>query len=70
MISIDTKKDTKKKELIGPYKNNGSDYRAEGCPDEVMVNDLVDAELGKVVSYGAYYIAANAGCACVDIDNG
>jgi hypothetical protein len=34
VISIDTKKE----ELIGPYKNNGSDYRAEGCPDQVKVH--------------------------------
>ena len=45
VISIDTKK----KELIGPYKNAGSDYRPEGCPDQVKVHDFVDDELGKVV---------------------
>jgi len=65
VISIDTKK----KELIGPYKNGGSDYRAEGCPDRVRVHDFVDAELGKVVPYGVYDIAANAGCVSVGIDN-
>src|SRR5271166_97003 len=58
VISIDTKK----KELIGPYKNAGSDYRPEGCPDQVKVHDFVDEELGKVVPYGVYDIAANAGC--------
>jgi Rhodopirellula transposase DDE domain len=40
--------DTKKKELIGEYKNGGSDYRAEGCPDAVNVHDFVDKTLGKV----------------------
>jgi hypothetical protein len=65
VISIDTKK----KELIGPYKNNGSDYRVEGCPDQVKVHDFIDAELGKVVPYGVYDIAANAGCVSVGIDN-
>src|SRR5580698_9788340 len=40
--------DTKKKELIGPYKNAGSDYRPKGCPDLVKVHDFVDKELGKV----------------------
>ena len=65
VISIDTKK----KELIGPYKNNGSDYRPEGCPEQVKVHDLVEAELGKVVPYGVYDIAANAGCVSVGIDN-
>jgi hypothetical protein len=65
VISIDTKK----KELIGPYKNAGSDYRVEGCPDQVKVHDFVDDELGKVVPYGVYDIAANAGCVSVGIDN-
>ncbi len=45
VISIDTKK----KELIGPHKNAGSDYRPEGCPDQVKVHDFVDEELGRVV---------------------
>ncbi len=65
VISIDTKK----KELIGRYKNAGSDYRPEGCPDAVKVHDFVDDELGKVVPYGVYDIAANAGCVSVGIDN-
>jgi hypothetical protein len=65
VISIDTKK----KEPAGPYKNAGSDYRPEGCPDKVKVHDFVDAELGKVVPYGVYDIAANAGCVSVGIDN-
>ena len=61
--------DTKKKELVGSYKNAGSDYRPEGCPELVKVHDFVDAELGKVVPYGVYDIAANAGCVSVGIDN-
>jgi transposase len=65
VISIDTKK----KELVGDYKNAGSDYRPEGCPDRVKVHDFVDAERGKVVPYGVYDIAANAGCVSVGIDN-
>ncbi len=65
VISIDTKK----KELIGPCKNVGSDYRPRGCPDQVKVHDFVDAEPGKVVPYGVYDIAANAGCVSVGIDN-
>jgi hypothetical protein len=65
VISIDTKK----KEPIGPYKNAGSDYRPEGCPDQVNVHDFVNKELGKVVPYGVYDIAANAGCVSVGIDN-
>ncbi len=65
VISIDTKK----KELIGPYKNGGSDYRPEGCPDLVKVHDFIDGELGRVVPYGVYDICANAGCVSVGIDN-
>ena len=65
VISIDTKK----KELIGSYKNGGSDYRPEGCPDKVKVHDFVDKDLGKAVPYGVYDIAANAGCVSVGIDN-
>ena len=65
VISIDTKK----KELIGPYKNGGSDYRPEGCPDEVNVHDFVDKDLGKAIPYGVYDIAANVGCVSVGIDN-
>jgi hypothetical protein len=65
VISIDTKK----KELIGPYKNPGTDYRPQGRPDKVKVHDFVDAELGKVVPYGVYDITANAGCVSVGIDN-
>ena len=65
VISIDTKK----KEPIGPYKNAGSNYRPKGCPDQVKVHDFVDADLGKVVPYGVYDIAANAGCVSVGIDN-
>ena len=42
--------DTKKKELIGPYKI--SDYRPKGCPDKANVHDFVDKELGKAIPYG------------------
>ena len=65
VISIDTKK----KELIGAYKNGGSDYRPEGCPDKVNVHDFVDKDLGKAIPYGGYDIAANAGCVSVGISN-
>src|SRR5277367_2216398 len=65
VISIDTKK----RELIGAYKNAGSDYRPEGCPDKVNVHDFVDPNLGKTVPYGVYDIAANDGCVSVGIDN-
>jgi hypothetical protein len=61
--------DTKKKELIGAYKNAGSDYRPQGCPDEVNVHDFGDKELGKGIPYGVYDIAADAGCVSVGIDH-
>jgi hypothetical protein len=53
--------DTKKKELVGNFKNGGSDYRPKGDPVRVKVHDFEDKALGKVVPYGVYDIAANAG---------
>jgi Rhodopirellula transposase DDE domain len=53
--------DTKKKELIGNYRNGGSDWRPKGDPHRVKVHDFEDKELGKVVPYGVYDIAANTG---------
>jgi DNA-binding phage protein len=61
--------DTKKKELIGNYKNPGSDYRLAGAPDEVKVHDFVDKELGKAIPYGVYDLAADAGCVSVGVDH-
>jgi hypothetical protein len=59
--------DTKKKELVGNYKNGGSDYRPKGDPRRVNVHDFVDKELGKAVPYGIYDVAANAGFVSVGI---
>ena len=53
--------DTKKKELIGNFRNGGSDWRPKGDPHRVKVHDFEDKQLGKVVPYGIYDIAANAG---------
>jgi DDE family transposase len=53
--------DTKKKELIGNYRNGGSDWRPKGDPHRVKVHDFEDKALGKVVPYGVYDIAANTG---------
>jgi hypothetical protein len=53
--------DTKKKELVGNFKNGGSDYRPKGEPCRVNVHDFEDKTLGKVVPYGIYDVAANAG---------
>ena len=52
--------DTKKKELVGNYKNGGSDYQPKGDPQRVNVHDFVNKELGKAVPYGIYDVAANA----------
>jgi len=60
--------DTKKKELVGNYKNGGSDYRPKGDPQRVKVHDFEDKELGKVVPYGVYDVAANSGFVSVGIN--
>jgi hypothetical protein len=59
--------DTKKKELIGSYKNGGTDYRRKGDPRRVKVHDFEDKQLGKVVPYGVYDVTANAGWVSVGI---
>ena len=59
--------DTKKKELIGNYRNGGTDYRPKGDPRRVKVHDFEDKELGKVVPYGVYDVTANAGFVSVGI---
>ncbi len=59
--------DTKKKELIGNYRNGGTDYRPKGDPRRVKVHDFEDKELGKVVPYGVYDVGANAGWVSVGI---
>jgi Rhodopirellula transposase DDE domain len=59
--------DTKKKELVGNYKNGGTDYRPKGRPERVKVHDFEDKALGKVVPYGVYDVTANAGWVNVGI---
>jgi transposase len=53
--------DTKKKELVGDFKNGGRELRPKGDPESVRVHDFMLPELGKVAPYGVYDIAANAG---------
>ena len=53
--------DTKKKELVGDFKNGGRELRPKGDPEPVWVHDFMVPELGKVAPYGVYDIAANAG---------
>jgi hypothetical protein len=59
--------DTKKKELIGNFKNGGTDYRPKGDPLNVNVHDFQDKELGKVVPHGIYDPTTNAGWVSVGI---
>ena len=53
--------DTKKKELVGDFKNGGRELRPKGQPEPVRVHDFIIPELGKAVPYGVYDVAANAG---------
>ena len=59
--------DTKKKELVGNFRNGGSDYRPKGEPQRVNAHDFADKELGKVVPCGVYDIAANNGWVSVGV---
>src|SRR6202165_5516539 len=59
--------DTKKKELIGNFKNGGTDYRPKGHPLDVNVHDFKDKELGKVVPHGVYDPTTNVGWVSVGI---
>jgi hypothetical protein len=61
--------DTKKKELVGDFKNAGREWRPQGDPEEVRVHDFLIKELGRAVPYGVYYLAANAGWVSVGIDH-
>lgn len=60
--------DTKKKELIGDFKNAGRELRPHKDPETVRVHDFKIPELGKVAPYGVYDIAANHGWVSVGID--
>jgi hypothetical protein len=59
--------DTKKKELVGNYRNGGTDYCPKGEPRRVKVHDFEDEELGKVSPYGIYDMTANTGFVSVGI---
>ena len=65
VISIDTKK----KELLGNYKNGGQEWAPKGTPREVKVHDFLDKQLGKAIPYGVYDIAKNKGFVSVGIDH-
>ncbi len=61
--------DTKKKELIGEFKNAGREWRPQGEPEEVRVHDFLIKELGRAVPYGIYDLAANAGWVSVGMNH-
>ena len=61
--------DTKKKELVGDFKNGGREWRPKGEPEHVRVHDFVIKQLGRAVPYGVYDIANNAGWVSVGIDH-
>lgn len=61
--------DTKKKELVGNFKNGGRELRPKGDPEKVRVHDFIDKELGRATPYGIYDIAGNSGWVSVGIDH-
>jgi len=61
--------DTKKKELVGDFKNGGQEWRPKGKPEEVRVHDFLDREKGKAIPYGVYDLGANQGWVSVGVDN-
>jgi hypothetical protein len=60
--------DSKKKENVGQFKNNGAEYQPKGKPVEVNVYDFIDKDLGKVNPYGVYDMAKNEGWVNVGVD--
>jgi hypothetical protein len=61
--------DTKKKELVGEFKNAGEEWQPKGKPEEVKVHDFPDKKLGKAIPYGVYDLASNPGWVSVGIDH-
>lgn len=61
--------DTKKKELVGNYKNGGREWQPQGSPAEVQVHDFPDPAVGKAIPYGIYDIGRNMGWVNVGQDH-
>ena len=61
--------DTKKKELVGDFKNAGREWHLKGEPERVRVHDFKDKQLGKAIPYGVYDIATDQGWVNVGIDH-
>ena len=61
--------DTKKKELVGNFKNNGREWRPKGTPEAVNVHDFIDPKLSRAVPYGVYDINNNVGWVIIGTDH-
>jgi Rhodopirellula transposase DDE domain len=61
--------DTKKKELVGDFKNAGREWQSQGEPEQVRVHDFEIPELGKVAPYGVYDLGRNVGWVSVGVDH-
>lgn len=61
--------DTKKKELVGEFKNAGQEWQPQGQPERVKVHDFPDKKMGKAIPYGVYDLASNEGWVSVGIDH-
>jgi transposase len=61
--------DTKRKELVGDFKNGGREWRPQGEPENVRVHDFLDKTLGKAIPYGVYDMLNNQGWVSVGIDH-
>jgi hypothetical protein len=61
--------DTKKKELVGEFKNGGREWNPRGEPEQVKTHDFPDKTLGKAIPYGVYDLASNEGWVSVGIDH-
>jgi hypothetical protein len=61
--------DTKKKELVGDFKNPGQEWRPKRTPQKVRTHDFKDKELGKAIPYGVYDLANNQGWVSIGIDH-
>lgn len=61
--------DTKKKELVGNFKNAGREYRPKATPEPVNVHDFIDPKLGRAAPYGVYDVGDNKGWVSVGSDH-
>ena len=61
--------DTKKKELVGRFKNGGRAWRPQGNPEQVKVHDFLDPAKGKAIPYGVYDLGRNLGWVSVGVDH-